>query len=221
LKQTTSLKSNLFLFYKSVHPLSIKNQERFPFPLLFLVCNFQWNFNEYFNCVEQHRVLVLSSVLGVLIAPHLASLMSHKLCFVSPDHWMSTHYDSWVGSWCQTARNLHELCVGYTLRCIRMTRFGPKLGQTDPKWDKLVTYSEQISVYFHSLRSKKVPDLSHKVASLTHFVSKSDISDVYSSLYPCQCRGNTLHYYHHYYQSAHRITYFSWSRGGEIMRVPL
>ena len=77
--------------------------------------------------------------------------MSHKLCFVSPNHRMSTSQSTWqLGKAC----NLHELSAGCTLQCIRMTRFGPK-------GDKSGIFSDLSEPKYTKICSEKVPDLSH------------------------------------------------------------
>ena len=164
--------------------------------------------------------------------------MSHKLCFVLPDHRMSTshslHYDTWVRN-CQTACILHELCAGYTLRCIRMTRFGPKVSQIGSKLDKSGTFSYQISVRIGSSRSEKVPDFSHlgpiwpilgpNLTPLACFLLNilTGIDNIayrrhaHDSLLPSLLSSQHIVQLH----TPDNFTYLSWAQGGEVMRVPL
>ena len=65
-----------------------------------------------------------------------------------------------------------------------MARFGPKVGQIGPKWDKSGTFSDQISVHFNSKSSKSQDLLKSDLigprfvsfgSNLTHFGPKSAI----------------------------------------------
>ena len=75
-----------------------------------------------------------------------------------------------------TGETRHKSLIGPTLGRVdfwvrgacRDARFGPKVSQIYPKWEKSGTFSEQISVHFSrwvkmywNLIWKKVPDLSH------------------------------------------------------------
>ena len=60
-----------------------------------------------------------------------------------------------------------------------MTRFGPKVGQIDPKWDKSGDFSDQIQYIwlerakFTESDLKKIPGFVPFLVNLTHFGSKS------------------------------------------------
>ena len=41
----------------------------------------------------------------------------------------------------------HELIRSFTSMCCRDSRIGDKVGQIGPKWDKSMTFSDQISVH--------------------------------------------------------------------------
>ena len=64
-----------------------------------------------------------------------------------------------------------------------IARFGPKVGQIGPKWEKSGTFSDQISVHFGALRQNVLKsDLKKFRIFLTHFVHNSDIRGVYRCL---------------------------------------
>jgi len=154
--------------------------------------------------------------------------MPNQLCFVSPDHRMFTshslHYDSWVRNWRQTACNWHELWAGCTLRCIRMIRFGPKLGQIGPKRVKSGTFSDLNEPKYTEICPEKVTDLS-RLGPIWPTFGPNPISSLRCILFFIQSRQHkpiidtcTLHYYHCYTPAytLYNFTYLNWSRGGEV-----
>ena len=51
----------------------------------------------------------------------------------------------------QLAVTLHWLCVAHMVVCNRVVRFGPKVGQIDPKWDKSGKFFRSDSVHLARL----------------------------------------------------------------------
>ena len=85
------------------------------------------------------------------------------------------HYARWVRNWRQTAHNLHELCADAHYPCIRVTRFGSRVGQIGSKLDKSGTLSDQISVHLTHQDLKKIPDFSHLGPIWTNLNDKFDV----------------------------------------------
>ena len=87
--------------------------------------------------------------------------------------------------------------VRVSLSLSRDGRFGSKVGQIGPKWDKSGAFSDLISVHLAprakctEIWSEKAPDLTNLGSNLTHFRTKPTIPD--SQTHIDEYRGISLH----------------------------
>jgi len=122
---------------------------------------FQWVFQpcgvtEYSYLVQYRECCLLPSCKSNAKPACGRMSMSHSL-----------HYARWVRYWRQTARNLHELCAGYTLRVYQGDHIWAKSGWDWLQIDQMLYFSDQIYVHFGSPRSEKVLVFSHLGPNLT------------------------------------------------------